>query len=130
MRSRLLTCLLALPALAGVTVACSSEEADAPAVELTAAGEAGREVARDEGCLSCHREEGDGVGPAWAGLAGSEVELADGSTVVADEEYLRRSIVEPNAQIVKGYSGIMPERRLDEADVDAIVTYLQELGAS
>jgi cytochrome c oxidase subunit 2 len=122
--------VLVLLLLAGTAAACGSESSDAPTVELSAAAEAGREVARDEGCMSCHREEGGGVGPAWAGLAGSEVELADGSTVIADEEYLRRSIVEPNAQIVKGYSGIMPERRLDEADVDAIVTYLQELGAS
>jgi cytochrome c oxidase subunit 2 len=122
--------LVVLPLLVGTAVACGSEEADAPAVELSAAAEQGREIARDEGCASCHREQGDGVGPAWQGLAGSEVELADGTTVVADEEYLRRSIVEPNAQIVEGYSGIMPERRLDEADVDAIVTYLLELGES
>ena len=72
----------------------------------------------------------DGIGPSWTGLAGSEVELDDGTVVVADEEYLTRSIVEPNAQIVKGYSGIMPVRSLDDDQVAAIVTYLQELGTS
>lgn len=113
--------------------ACSddggSDANSASPVELSAAGEEGRAVAQDQGCNSCHRVEGDdGIGPSWTGLAGSERELADGTVVVADEEYLIRSILQPNAQIVEGYSGIMPVRALDDDQVAAIVTYLQELG--
>ena len=51
-----------------------------------------------------------------------------GTTVVADEEYMTTAIVDPNAQIRAGYRGIMPERQLDPDDVEAIVTYLRELG--
>lgn len=111
-------------------VGCSSDEsAEAPEVELTGEAARGEQVAADQGCTSCHRVSGEGgVGPSWAGLAGSEVELDDGSVVIADDEYLRRSIVEPNAQIVAGYNGIMPERALDDADVDALVAYLNALG--
>lgn len=96
---------------------------------MSPAGEEGREIAQRNGCMSCHSVDGrDGIGPTWIGLAGSEVTLDDGTVVTADEEYLRTSIVDPNAQIVEGYRGIMPERRLDPAEVDAMVTYLQELG--
>lgn len=99
-------------------------------VSLSPAGEEGREIAQRNGCTSCHSVDGgDGIGPTWSGLAGSEVTLDDGTAVTADEEYLRTAIVEPNAQIVEGFRGIMPERRLDPAEVDAMVTYLQELGA-
>jgi cytochrome c oxidase subunit 2 len=120
----------AMAALSLVLGACSGTEDDAagPQVELSATGELGRQIAQDQGCMSCHREQGaGGIGPSWAGLAGSEVELDDGTVVVADEEYLTRAINEPNAQIVKGYNGIMPERSLDPDEVAAIVAYLQEL---
>lgn len=125
---RLLVPLVAVCLLLGV--GCGGDDGSAPQPELSAAGEAGREVAQRNGCMSCHSVDGrDGVGPTWAGLAGSEVELEDGSVVLADEQYLTTAIVDPNAQIVKGYRGIMPERRLDPDDVAAIVTYLQELGS-
>lgn len=107
----------------------SDDTASTTTLQLTAAAREGQEIAESQGCTSCHQVSGDeGIGPSWQGLAGSEVELADGTTVVADDEYLRRSIVEPNAQIVKGYSGIMPERTLDDDQVTALVAYLNELG--
>lgn len=96
---------------------------------LSAAAEEGREVAQQYGCMSCHSVDGrDGVGPSWAGVFGTEVELDDGSVVVADEEYMTTAIVDPNAQIRAGYRGIMPQRELDPADVAAIVEYLRALG--
>ena len=113
---------------------CSSDPDDgggsAEAVQLTAAGEQGRQVAEDEGCTSCHSSDGsDGVGPTWQGLAGSEVELDGGTTVIADDDYLTEAIVDPNAQLVKGFRGIMPERAIDADQVAAIVAYLNEIGA-
>ena len=113
--------------------ACGGGDEDATTTtgpQLSAAAQEGERVAEAQGCTSCHRVSGEGgIGPSWQGLAGSEVELADGSTVVADEEYLTTAIQDPNAQIVKGYNGIMPERELDDAEVAALVAYLQELGA-
>jgi cytochrome c oxidase subunit 2 len=49
-----------------------------------------------------------GVGPTWQGLFGSQIRLADGSTVTADEAYLIESIRNPGATIVEGYQNIMP----------------------
>lgn len=121
-------CLLVAVAL--LAVACSDDDGEAaPPTTLSPAGEEGREIAQRNGCTSCHSVDGrDGVGPSWAGVFGTEVELDDGTTVVADEEYMTTAIVDPNAQIRAGYRGIMPERQLDPAEVEAIVTYLRELG--
>jgi cytochrome c oxidase subunit 2 len=133
MSSRRSFVVLSVLALVLGVAACSgdgeSDGATTPTVELSAAAQEGQQVAEAQGCTSCHQVSGDdGIGPAWQGLAGSEVQLADGSVVVADEAYLTRAIVEPNAQIVEGYNGIMPERALDQDEVTAIVAYLQEIG--
>lgn len=133
-RSRVLVRLLMAAVVLVPIAACSSDGEDgsggsADEVELTAEGARGRDLAESNGCTSCHRIDGDdGVGPAWGGLAGSEVRLRDGGTVVADEQYLRTSIVDPNAQVVDGFNAIMPERELDPDEVDALVAYLMELG--
>ena len=90
--------------------------------------ERGRRAAVSNNCASCHGNEGQGgIGPTWIGLAGSEVELSDGSTVVADEAYLVQSIVDPSAQIVPGYNVMMPERQLSDRDLADIVAYIQSL---
>jgi cytochrome c oxidase subunit 2 len=48
------------------------------------------------------------VGPTWKGLYGSQVTLADGSTVTADDAYITESIRNPGAKIVQGFQNIMP----------------------
>jgi cytochrome c oxidase subunit II len=97
-------------------------------VELSPAAVEGREIARDQGCAACHGIDGQGgVGPAWVGLAGSAVELEDGSVVPADTDYLRRSITDPAADLVAGYTTKMPENALTDAQVDAVVAYIEEL---
>lgn len=89
----------------------------------------GADLARAQGCSSCHGTEGQGgLGPPWQGLAGSEVELDDGSTVVADDEYLRRAIVDPGAQIRAGYFVPMPQSSLSEAEVDDLIAHIKSLG--
>ena len=54
-----------------------------------------------------------GVGPKFVGLYGSQVTLDDGSTVVADDAYIRRSITDPDAQRVAGYTLNDARRRLE-----------------
>ena len=55
-------------------------------------------------CASCHSLDGSElVGPSWQGIYERETKLADGTTVIADDEYLRNSILNPNGQIVEGY---------------------------
>ena len=60
-------------------------------------------------CSSCHSLDGSNLaGPTWKGLFGSQVKLVDGSSVKADEEYIKSSIQNPGAQIVEGYTNSMP----------------------
>lgn len=96
--------------------------------ELTGLAAEGRTIAANAGCVACHGANGQGgVGPAWVGLAGSSVKLEDGSTVEADTAYLRRAIVSPDAEIVAGFTVMMPAAQLTEAEVDALLAYIEEL---
>jgi cytochrome c oxidase subunit 2 len=88
--------------------------------------------ARNNGCLSCHSVDGSpNVGPTWKGLFGSQQELTDGSLVTVDEEYLRVSIVNPNAQVPKGFvPGVMPQIYQDtipETQIAEIIEYIKSL---
>ena len=88
----------------------------------------GKETALSNGCASCHGAKGQGgVGPAWIDLAGSDVELKDGTTVVADDAYLIRSILEPAAEEVVGFTLAMPANGMSEAQAADVVAYIKEL---
>lgn len=112
-----------------VLAACGDDEgADQTATtELSALAAEGRDLARSYGCQGCHPTSADrGIGPTWRGLAGSEVELSDGRTVVADRDYLRRSILDPGADTRSGFMS-MPRFDLDDEEVDAMVAYIESL---
>ena len=105
--------------------ACGGGESD-----LSELAQRGKETALSNGCASCHGANGQGgVGPSWIDLAGSDVELEDGSTVVADDAYLIRSILEPDAEEVAGYTLAMPVNGVSEAEAADIVAYIKELTA-
>lgn len=94
----------------------------------------GAELAKSLGCLACH-DTGNKklIGPAWGGLYGSQVKLTDGTTVTADEMFVRNSILEPNAQVAEGYmAGTMPPfgALLKEEQIEEIVAYIKSLGAN
>ncbi len=116
------------PAVAVIATAAAPATADAQAQDPVARG---RQLVSDLGCVACHAtDQKRTVGPGWGGVAGHAVELADGTTVTADEAYLVRSIRQPDAQIVAGYpSHVMPsyDALIDEADMKAIVAYLSSL---
>jgi YHS domain-containing protein/mono/diheme cytochrome c family protein len=87
----------------------------------------GQVLYRALGCGACH--DVPKLGPALGGLAGRTVRLEGGATVVADDAYLRESILDPAAKQVAGYNVLMPAYRdhLTPADVDALVTHLHAL---
>jgi cytochrome c oxidase subunit 2 len=80
-------------------------------------------------CITCH---GTGKGPPFANLFGSKVKLADGSMVIADEDYIRESILEPSAKIVAGYQALMPtyKGQVTEEQVLQLIAYLRSLSAA
>jgi cytochrome c2 len=92
----------------------------------------GKELFNKVGCVGCHsagrRTEGM-YGPPLQGIYGLKRELADKSFVIADENYLRESILHPSKKVVKGYNPEMPsfEGVLTESDVQSIVFYIKTL---
>ncbi|NND76344.1 MAG: cytochrome c [Ilumatobacter sp.] len=95
---------------------------------LSEAAARGRTTAIAKGCAGCHGQNGEGgIGPSWTGLAGSEVQLFDGSVVVADDAYLVRAIKDPAADLLADYAIQMPQNELSDAEVADIVAYIKEL---
>jgi cytochrome c oxidase subunit II len=91
---------------AWVTEQVALYEAELLASEGEPDARRGEQLYTELGCQACHSLTGAvGVGPSWRGLYGqTNHPLADGSTVVVDEEYLYESIVAPNAKIVAGFN--------------------------
>lgn len=79
-------------------------------------------------CMTCHSIDGsESIGPTLKGIHGRNTRLTNGSTLTADEAYLRESIVKPEAKIVDGFDDVMPKPELTEEEVDAILKYLETL---
>jgi cytochrome c oxidase subunit 2 len=90
--------------------------------------ELGELLYTQKACNGCHSIDGSpGVGPTLQGLYGKQELLTDGSTVTADENYLRESILVPAAKIVEGYQPIMPPIPLTDREVDGLIEYMKTL---
>jgi cytochrome c oxidase subunit 2 len=81
------------------------------------------------GCAGCHLGEGTVRAPSLAGLYGSPVPLSDGSTVKADDRYIRDSIMYPKQQIVASFEPVMPSfgNVISEDDLLRLVAYIRSL---
>jgi cytochrome c oxidase subunit II len=90
---------------------------------------AGERLFAEKACNTCHFSDGKGRGPSLNGLYEAKVLLADGSTVTADETYLRESLLAPNAKIVAGYQPQMPtyQGQLTEEQILNLLTYIKSL---
>jgi cytochrome c oxidase subunit II len=104
------------------------------AEEVVSPSATGRRIMQNIGCFACHSLDGAKlVGPTFAGLWGSEKTVITGGTtrqVLVDEDYIHRSIFDPNADIVEGFGrGLMLSYKgmLTEEDVDQIIEYLKTL---
>ena len=91
--------------------------------------EAGAGLFERQGCVSCHAEDDTGRGPSLIGVAGTTVTLEGGRTVVADDDYLRESIMHPRARVVRGFEPIMPAYQglLTEEQVMELIAYIKSL---
>ena len=89
----------------------------------------GEKLFTELGCVTCHRADTQGRGPNLVGVFGKPVLLEDGRTVIADENYVRESILEPAAKIVKGFKPVMPtfQGQLSDEQLNALVEYVKSL---
>lgn len=102
---------------------------------IAATIERGQEVSIQNACGACHNTDGaaGGIGPTWADLFGSEAEVVtqDGQTITItkDEEYIRESILDPEAKKMVGYEqGFMIAYDfLSETDIESLVLYIKSL---
>jgi cytochrome c oxidase subunit 2 len=80
-------------------------------------------------CHTCHMNKAGQRGPSLAGIFGKPLELEGGRTVTADEEYIRESILNPNAKIAAGYKPVMPtfKGQLTEVELLQIIAYIKSL---
>ena len=90
---------------------------------------AGAKLFQQHACNTCHRPDSLARGPNLEGLYGKPVTLADGRTVVADESYIRESIVMPNAKLVAGFQPLMPtfQGLISEEGLLQLVAYVKSL---
>lgn len=90
----------------------------------------GAQLFRQYGCSGCHEPGGTVRAPQLEGLFGSPVPLSDGKVVVADDRYIRDSILDPNAQVAAGYQPVMPTfaGEVSEDDLAKLVAYIQSIG--
>jgi cytochrome c oxidase subunit 2 len=88
----------------------------------------GGQLYTSKACVTCHTVDGSVLtGPSFKGLFGTEERLADGSTITVDEEYIRKSIVDPAAQVTAGFQPVMPTYSglLEPEDIDALIAFIK-----
>ena len=91
----------------------------------------GKELFVSLGCAGCHGGNGTVRAPSLAGVYNSPVPLSDGRTVIADEGYLRDSILQPKSEIVASYEPKMPSfaGKITNGELEALIAYIKSLGA-
>jgi cytochrome c2 len=116
-----------------VTVDLTPRTSQAAETPVTVAE--GQRVAELMGCVACHSNDGSTlgkIGPTWKGLFGAERALADGTRQVANDAYIRESILQPTVKMVKGFEKIdaaMPsyEGVITDSQIQALILYLKTL---
>ncbi len=91
---------------------------------------AGEYFYKTRGCIQCHSIDGTKKnGPTFKGLFGRDRKFTDGTSVKAEHNYIRQSILEPQSQIVDGFRPIMPtfKGQLTDQDISAIIAYIKSL---
>ncbi|MEW6319533.1 MAG: cytochrome c oxidase subunit II [Acidobacteriota bacterium] len=91
--------------------------------------ERGSRLFSELACNTCHLDTGQGRGPSLNNIIGQPVALQDDSVVIVDEAYLRESILNSQAKIVKGYQPLMPtfQGLISEEGLAALIEHLKSL---
>jgi cytochrome c oxidase subunit 2 len=91
---------------------------------------AGEKLFASLACSTCHQDQNRGRGPTLVGAFGTERVLDNGMKVVADEAYLRESILMPSLKLVAGYQAIMPtfQGQVSEEQILQLIAYIKSIG--
>ena len=105
------------------------EEAEEALLNLPPA-ELGASLYEKRGCNQCHSIDGSpGKAPTFKGLFGKTETFTSGGSAVVDENYLRESIIDPNALVVSGYNPVMPTfaGKLKDKEITGLIEYIKTL---
>lgn len=92
--------------------------------------EYGAKLYKKSTCVTCHSLDGTpGTAPSFKGIFGKTETLADGTTVLVDEAYIRQSILEPTAKVVRGFQPVMPvfAGQLADNQIDALIAFIKSV---
>ena len=105
----------------------SGESGGAPGATGSMAA-TGAALFQQKGCVTCHAQQG-GLGPVLAGIVGEPRPLQNGTEVIADDAYLRESILNPQAKLVSGFQPVMPtfQGQLNEEEILQLLQYIKGL---
>jgi cytochrome c oxidase subunit 2 len=123
---------IAPPPVVVASIPIDAAVPDAPAIPSGDLAN-GKLLYDQKACSSCHTLDGSvRVGPSWLGLWGTDEKLEDGRVAHVDAAYIRKSIVDPLADIVAGYPHAMPSyaQSLTDQEIDDLVTLLYSLRAA
>jgi cytochrome c oxidase subunit II len=92
---------------------------------------AGERLFQRLGCSGCHSPHSIVPAPPLEAIYGKPVPLQSGAVVIADEGYIRDSILLPQKDVVAGYAPVMPpfQGRVSEEELMQIIAYIRSLGA-
>jgi len=115
-------------------LATADKSREAGTQEEEIPGSRGLELLRKNGCVACHSSDGSKqIGPTYLGSYGEKIIVITGGNeneVVVDDDYIRKSIIDPNADVVKGYSkGLMTSYKdlLTEEEINEIINFIKVL---
>lgn len=94
--------------------------------------EQGKTLYNAKACSACHATDDKVlIGPSFAGIFGDEAELEGGAKALVDENYIRESLMEPNAKVVKGFQPLMPTMKgqLTDDEINALIEFIKSLSA-
>ena len=89
----------------------------------------GQKLYASKGCVACHQPASSSIAPSLVGIYGTERLLETGSSVIADDAYLRESILWSNAKVSHGYAPAMPgyDKAFSEDEVSQMIAYIKSL---
>ena len=107
---------------------------EGPPGAVTSPAGLGAQLYQQRNCATCHSIDGSaGVGPSWKGIWMQQSQHVDGGSMLTDAEYIKQSILYPQAHIVAGYAnGNMPsyEGQLDDTQIEGITAYIRQLSGA
>lgn len=92
----------------------------------------GATVHKEKGCIACHSLDGTaGTGPSWKDVFNNERQFVDGEPIIADENYIRESILNPGKHVLAGYGNVMPtfQGQIKDPEITGVIELMKSISS-